>query len=125
MNYIEQLFKQHPFIYNIGGNYYALGTGVCEQVVSDSDVNQIDRWYNLYISMANENLTQEEARKIFVHLVSRGVNIRKQTEEHFNLADRLKQFGWSEQMYNELEKQVKRYIDFWKKNNMKDYDWPS
>lgn len=31
MNFVEKLFKQYPFIYYIGGTYYAMGSYVCAE----------------------------------------------------------------------------------------------
>lgn len=77
MDYIEKLFKQYPFIYFIGGKYYAFGSYVC----SECDMRSVtlESRYKEFEDSIKEELTQKEAWKIFHKLIFKAECVR---DEH-------------------------------------------
>ena len=113
MDYIEKLFKQYPFIYCIGEKYYAFGTGVC----SECDMRSIllESRYRTFEESVNQNLTTEEAWKIFHKLIVEAECVKDEKGFCVEPQKEVLNFHFEEKEMNELEKQVERYVDYWKK----------
>ena len=68
MDYMNKLFKQHPFIYKISGKYYAFGNRVCSECTLNTPT--LDLRFDRYCDACVENVTQGEARDIFAKVKS-------------------------------------------------------
>lgn len=76
MNYVDKLFKQHPFVYCINNRYYAFGFGVCSKL--DDNNSFLRNKYSLYIDSLKEEITDFEAWKIFLKVMNEA-NLKKRT----------------------------------------------
>lgn len=63
MDYIDKLFKQHPFIYYIGGKYYAFGVNTCTECNGKSVL--LESRYKKFEESLKDDLSDEEAWRIF------------------------------------------------------------
>lgn len=118
MNYIEKLFKQHPFIYKIDGKYYAFGNNVCSKCNNRSV--SLEAKYNTYVQNSGKQPESLEAWKIFHALMFEAEIIRDKNM----ICDCLEEFariGFDEQNIKELEQQIDRYIDFFQRNHLVQY----
>lgn len=113
MDYIEKLFKQHPFIYFIGGKYYAFGSYVC----SECDMRSVtlESRYRDYEDSINENLSTEEAWKIFHRLIFKAECVRDENGYCNEPQREISKFKFNSEEMEELKKQVERYIVYWQK----------
>lgn len=119
MDFIEKLFKQHPFIYKISGKYYAFGNGVCIQCSTRSVF--LERKYNHYVESISEDLQVDEAWKIFHAVNSEAKFSNDENEICFNPRERLADFHFNKDELEELERQVNQYVDYWKKYSFHNY----
>ena len=119
MDYIEKLFKQYPFIYFIGGKYYAFGTGVCSKC--DMKSVMLERRYKTFEESINKNLTTDEAWGIFHKLIVEADGVRDDNGLCTNPEKEILKFNFGETEMNELKMQVERYIDFWQKYSFHTY----
>ncbi len=113
MDFIEKLFKQHPFIYRIGGKYYALGSYVCAEC--DMRSVTLESRYKEYEDSINENLSTQEAWKIFHRLMFRAENVRDETGYCSEPQKEILKFQFTNEEMSELKSQVERYVTYWKK----------
>lgn len=113
MDYIEKLFKQHPFIYLISGKYYAFGSYVCYEC--DMHSTTLESRYREYEENINKDLTTEEAWKIFHRLIFEAECVRDENGYCDKPQKEILKFQFSEKEMNELKLQVERYIAYWKK----------
>ena len=113
MDYIEKLFKQYPFIYCIGGKYYALGTGVC----SECDMRSVllESRYRKFEESIDQNLKTEDAWKIFHKLISEADYVKDENGVCCDPQKEILKFEFSEKEMNELKAQVERYVAYWRK----------
>lgn len=129
--FIEKVFKQHPFVYKIGGNYYIFGTGVCRKC--EDDIDALKREYDLFEENVEVELTRQEASRIFKKVIGIA-EIRMDAEDKKDkergkkiprifrdLFETLMSFGFNEGEMTELEKQIERYVAFWQKYDLEDY----
>ena len=119
MDYIEKLFKQHPFIYLIGGKYYAFGSYVC----SECDMRSVtlESRYKEYEDSINENLSTKEAWSIFHRLIFKAECVRDENGYCNEPQKEILKFKFSDDEMNELKTQVERYIAYWKKYSFNTY----
>lgn len=115
MNCVEKLFKQHPFIYRIQGEYYAFGNGVCVRC-NDKSVLLESRYKNFELN-AEANLEPLEAWKIF-HVVVSEAKHQGDFQESRDVISQFEKIGFNEQAMDELEKQVDRYIKYYRDNGL-------
>lgn len=119
MDYIEKLFKQHPFIYCINEKYYAFGTGVC----SECDIGSVllNSRYRRFEESIGKNLTTEEAWKVFYKLIFEAECVKDKKGICFDAKKEISKFHFSEAEMQELKLQVERYIDYWKKYSFNNF----
>jgi len=120
MDYIEKLFKQHPFIYHIGDKYYAFGNGVCAECDMHSVLLE-GRYKTFELNVDNEELTQKEAWELFHKLVFEAECVRGDAEFCSNPKDEISKFNFDEKQQDELKRQIERYIAFYRKHSLVDY----
>lgn len=121
MNYIEKVFKQYPFLYFISNSYYVFGTGICYKV--NEKVYDIQKRYDLYLNGLNEKISQEEARKIFKKVVGISTNIRDEIGIETYPLKKFSDFHFNKKEIEELEKQCKQYVDFFRKYHLGDFEY--
>lgn len=119
MDHIEKLFKQHPFVYCISGKYYAFGTGVCAEC--DMRSVMLQSRYRAFEESVNEDLTTEDAWKIFHKLVFQAECVRDEKGICFEPQKEILNFHFEENEMEELKRQVERYIAYWKKYSFNNY----
>lgn len=119
MEIIEEIFKKYPFIYYIGGKYYAFGTGVCAECNSGSC--SLESHYKRYINNYNEDLTREQAFRIWHSVAGEAEYVKHEQGICLKPEEEIVKFAFSNEEIKELEEQVEIYIGFWKKYNLKEY----
>lgn len=119
MNYIEKVFKQYPFVYCIDDDYYAFGTGVCAKL-DDGSVLLQSR-YERYKNALSKEISREEAWDIFRKLVSEATWKKDNLGYQGNDLNNFMKLNFNEEEIKELERQVKSYIDYFQKYNLKDF----
>ena len=119
MDYIEKLFKQYPFIYRIGGKYYAFGTGVC--VECDCDSVLLENKYSDYESSIHKDLTVEDAWRIFHKLIFEADYMKDKNAYCTSTKEEFYNFHFSDDEMNELKMQIDRYIKYWEKYSFNTY----
>nr|DAJ05007.1 MAG TPA: hypothetical protein [Bacteriophage sp.] len=119
MDYIEKLFKQYPFIYFIGGKYYAFGSYVC----SECDMRSVtlESRYKEFEDSIKEELTQKEAWKIFHKLIFKAECVRDEHGFCTEPQKELLKLQFSDSEMDELKFQVNRYVEYWKKYSFADF----
>lgn len=114
MDYIDKLFKQHPFIYYIGGKYYAFGVNTCTECNGKSVL--LESRYKKFEESLKDDLSDEEAWRIFHKLSCEASSTEERTcvmeKEEFT------KFSFGEEDMKELKKQIERYINYWQKHNL-------
>ena len=110
MNYIEKLFKQHPFIYFIDGCYYAFGSGTCIKL-DDSSILLKPR-YDAYIASQNEDLKQYDAWCIFHKLMAEASAAQNKEGYKGNGMLLFDKIEFTKDQIEELSNQVKQYVDY-------------
>jgi hypothetical protein len=118
MDYIDKLFKQHPFIYYIHGKYYAFGVNTCAECDKRSVLLE-DR-YREYEDGTKRNLEESTAWEIF-HKLSVEATYFKETDESLRVKEKFAELNFSEEDKRELSNQVKRYVDYWGKYNLSQF----
>ena len=118
MDYIEKLFKQHPFIYYIHGKYYALGVNTCAECDKRSVLLK-DR-YRAYEEGLKNDLEDATAWEIFRKL-SFEATYFKETDKTLSMKEKIAELNFSEEDKCELSNQIKRYVDYWKKYNLSQF----
>lgn len=118
MDYIEKLFKQHPFIYYIHGKYYALGVNTCAECDKRSVLLK-DR-YRAYEEGLKNDLEDAAAWEIFRKL-SFEATYFKETDKTLSMKEKIAELNFSEEDKCELSNQIKRYVDYWKKYNLSQF----
>ena len=116
MDYLEKLFKQHPFIYFIGGKYYAFGTNACYEC--DNSSMLLDSRYKKFEESVNQELTQKEAWDIFHKIIFEADCVRKNKGFCSEPRKEILSFCFEENDMCELKRQVQRYIDYYKKYSL-------
>lgn len=116
MKTMEEIFKKSPFIYYIGGRYYAFGTGVCARC--NSEICSLESRYKCYVDNCNKDLTQQQAFEIWRRVVSAAEYVEQKQGTCFKPEEEIAQFGFSNEEIKELEKQIEAYINFFKKHNL-------
>lgn len=131
---IEKVFKQHPFLYEIGGNFYILGVGVCRKLDVVSDLTK--ERYRQFSKKTDKELTQDEAWNIISAVLSEARSImckedgsdlekgQKINRTFSELKNKLMSYELNEKEMQELDAQIKRYADFWEKYNLSDMPIP-
>lgn len=116
MNFVEKVFKQHPFIYCIGGKYYAFGTGVC----SECDMKSVllESRYRKFVDSIDIDLKDCEAWEIFRKVSFEAKCVMDDGNVCTNPEAEIVKFGFSENEMNELKKQVDRYVDYFTKHRL-------
>lgn len=118
MDYIERLFKLHPFIYFINGKYYVFGAYVCTECDMKSVL--LERKYKTYEDSLDEKLTKEEAWKIF-HAVMFEAEREQENNGYCTEAEAKKKFSklkFSNAEMDELKAQIERYFMYWNKYSL-------
>lgn len=114
MDYIDKLFKQHPFIYYIGGKYYAFGVNTCTECNGKSVL--LESRYKKFEESLKDDLSDEEAWRIFHKLSCEASSAEERTcvmeKEEFA------KFSFGEEDMKELKKQIEIYINYWQKHNL-------
>lgn len=118
MNYIEKLFKQHPFIYKIDGEYYAFGNNVCSKCNHRSA--SLKSKYNTFVQNSGKELESLEAWRIF-HAVMFEAEFIRDKSKVYDCLEEFTRIGFNEQNIKELEQQIDRYIDFFQINDLLQY----
>lgn len=119
MNYIEKLFKQHPFIYLIDDCYYAFGTGVCTRI--ESNRITLPSHYDKYIKVFEMNVERYDAWEIFHKLMFIASSIKAEKGYNGEVLKSFNEFNFNENQLKEIEKQVQRYIEYFQRYELKDY----
>lgn len=114
MDYIDKLFKQHPFIYRINEKYYAFGVNVCVECDGRSGLLE-SRYKNFEESLKND-VTDEEAWRIFHKLSSEASGA--ETKSNVHAKEEFVKFNFSEDDIKELTKQIKRYRSYWLEHHL-------
>lgn len=114
MDYIDKLFKQHPFIYRINEKYYAFGVNVCVECNGRSQLLE-SRYKNFEESLKND-VTDEEAWRIF-HKLS-GEASGAETKSNVHAKEEFAKLNFSEDDIKELTKQIERYRSYWLEHNL-------
>lgn len=119
MDYIEKVFKQYPFIYCIGGKYYAFGTGVC----SECDMSSVllESRYKAFEESVSETLTVEEAWRIFHKVMTEAIGVKDDKGICLEPKKEILNFKFGEKEMAELEAQVERYASYWMKYSFNTY----
>lgn len=113
MDYLDKLFKQYPFIYCVGGEYYAFGTGVCSKC--DKRRELLESRYGQFEESINQNLETKDAWKIFYKLIAVAECIKNEKGICYDPQKEILKFQFGEKEMNELKTQVERYVSYWKK----------
>ncbi len=121
MDYMNKLFKQHPFIYKISGKYYAFGNRVCAECTLNMPT--LDLRFDRYCDACVENVTQGEARDIFAKVKSAAELVRDRVGACEKPEIEIEKFGFTDSEIKELEHQIDRYIDFWRNYKLNDFSW--
>lgn len=111
-DYIEKLFKQHPFVYKIGDRFFAFGVGVCSECLR-FDRDGLEYRYNHYCDSIDTDMSTESAWYIFRKLSIFGELIKQDDGPCLNPEEKIKEFNFSEQEMSELEAQIDRYVKYW------------
>lgn len=119
MNYIEKLFKQHPFIYHIGGKYYAFGAYVCYEC--DMHSITLESRYKEYEESMSMELSDKEAWRIFHRLIFRAECVRNERGYCNKPQDEILKFQFSDEEMEQLKLQVDNYITYWKKYSLSSF----
>lgn len=114
MDYIDKLFKQHPFIYRINEKYYAFGVNVCVECDGRSGLLE-SRYKNFEESLKND-VTDEEAWRIFHKLSSEASGA--ETKSNVHVKEEFAKFNFSEDDIKELTKQIERYRSYWLEHHL-------
>lgn len=118
MDYIDKLFKQHPFIYRINEKYYAFGVNVCVECDGRSALLE-SRYKNFEESLKND-VTDEEAWGIFHKLSSEARHA--ETKSIVYAKEEFARFNFSEEDIKELTKQIERFRNYWLEHHLGDQD---
>lgn len=116
MDYIDKLFKQHPFIYHINGKYYAFGVNTC--VECDGRSGLLESRYKNFEESLKINVTDEEAWRIF-HKLSCEAS-RAETKNIVHAKEEFIKLDFSEDDIKELAKQIERYRSYWLEHHLGD-----
>lgn len=114
MDYIDKLFKQHPFIYRINEKYYAFGVNVRVECGGRSGLLE-SRYKNFEESLKND-VTDEEAWRIFHKLSSEASGA--ETKSNVHAKEEFAKFNFSEDDIKELTKQIERYRSYWLEHHL-------
>ena len=115
MNYIEKLFKQHPFIYYINGKYYAFGVNACAEC--SYDAISLKNRYDAYLKVLEDGLMTDVAWDVF-----EGRKLEaKFIADHDNNSKKFEDFKFNQEEMKILEKQIEDYVKFFSKNNLHKY----
>lgn len=110
MNYIDKLFKQYPFIYCIGGEYYAFGTITCAKCGTSSVL--LEKRYRAYEESINQDMENKEAWTIFHALMAEAQRVKIIKGECIKPQEEILKFNFNEEQMEELKSQMKRYTKY-------------
>lgn len=117
---IEKLYQKHPFIYYIGGKYYAFGMHVCSECMR---IVGLERDYDIYREELQSEVEEMEAWKIFNRM--RFLASSHKQEENSNVKEwfdsEFEKMNFSEEEKSELDKQIKEMASFIQKNKLMRY----
>lgn len=116
MDYINELFGQHPFIYYINGKYYAFGTNVCTECNGKSLL--LESRYKAYEESFKSKVTNEDALTIFRKLSLEASGA--ETKSIVHAKEEFTKLNFSEDDIKELEKQIERYRNYWLEHHLGD-----
>ena len=119
MDYIEKLFKQHPFIYYIGEKYYAFGAYTCYEC--DMRSITLKSRYEEYEQSINEEISDRDAWRIFHKLVFKAECIRDEKGYCDKPQEEIKKFQFNDMEMQELKVQIDNYIAYWKKHSLSSF----
>ena len=119
MDYIEKLFKKHPFIYYIKGKYYAFGTLTCAEC--DGKSLLLEHRYKDFEENLKSDLTDVEAWEIFHKLSFEASIYRKKDGECVKIKEEFLKFGFDEDDIEELKSQMERCVEFFKKYELNQF----
>ena len=114
MDYIDKLFKQHPFIYFINGKYYAFGVNVCAECDGKSVL--LESRYKDFEESLKSDVTDKEAWRIFHKLSCEASGAEDRS--YVNTKDEFAKLNFSEDNMKELTKQIERYVNYWKEHHL-------
>lgn len=119
MDFLENLFKQHPFIYCIDEKYYVFGTGVCVQ--TDCDIAK--KRYSWYVeAIADSNIQSDKAAYIFRNVVSVASTIQGEKGYATSiLLENFENFNFNADQLKTLQLQVEYYVKFYQKHSIYKY----
>lgn len=114
MDYIDELFKQYPFIYYIDGKYYAFGVNTCAEC--DGRSKLLESRYRHFEESFENDVTDQEAWRIFNKLSceASGADRRDLVREKEEFA----RFNFGEDAMKDLKKQIDRYRNYWKEHRL-------
>ena len=110
MEYIEKLFRLHPFIYCIGGEFYAFGTITCSKCGTSSV--WLEKRYRAYEESINQELEKKEAWNIFHALMAEAQRVQKIKGECTKPQEEILKFNFDEKQMEELKSQVDRHMKY-------------
>lgn len=119
MDFIEKLFKKIPFIYYVNGDYYALGSLTCKRCGEKYVTLPVH--YKRFIDNLDEELTQLEAWKLFHKVEMDADFVREMEGKCIKPEEEFLKFEFSEEEVKEIDAQLERWVDFFKKYNLKEY----
>lgn len=119
MDYIQKLFKQHPFIYRINGHYYAFGTGVCIEL--DERFVTLKSRYERYLLAMDKDMNRLDAWQIFHKLMAIADNAKSEHGYEGNELIKFQNFNFTSDEIDELKTQVEQYITYFRKHRLQDY----
>jgi len=119
MGQIEKLFNQHPFVYKVDDCYYAFGTGVCARI--EGNKITLPTHYDKYIKAFEINVDRKDAWRIFHKLMFIASIIKGEKGYNGEVLKSFNEFNFNENQLKEIEKQVQRYMEYFKRYELKDY----
>jgi hypothetical protein len=118
---LEELFKKRPFIYYIGGDYYAFGSGVCAKCNNNGKrYPTLPGKYENYVTVKDKDISQKEAWEIY-HKLWFVADAVKDDENNYNLKEQFENLQFTEKEKEEVERQLSELVDFFRRNHLVDY----
>lgn len=119
---LEKLFKIHPFVFYIGGEYFVFGSGVCMECNNKSEYHvTLPLKYQKYIEAINDDtITKSQAWKIFSRLNSVADNVRDKAE-HVNLKEQFEKLNFDDEELEEIQQQLEQFVCFFRKYDLANY----
>ena len=119
---LEKLFKIHPFVFYIGGEYFVFGSGVCMECNNKSEYHvTLPLKYQKYIeAIDDDSVTNSQAWEIFYKL-NNVANKVKDDAEHTNLKEQFEKYSFDEDELKEIQQQLEQFVCFFNKHDLGDH----